>query len=503
MISINNKNKILLVQCYDTGALKSDFLFRNPMEYRDHLVNHYPEMERWADKETFNKVKEWPKELNIQFVTDEINVAGRFLAANIETPSKVIDKPITSELLINELKKDFYTHVGFTIISNDYMNFTKYSKTVKTFDPSIETIAGGTGAMFDGTERYVDHVCLGNGVPFLRNLLNENVNKPYNLVIMPDHARWRYLNQEIVTEQCRLVTKLGCPLNCDFCITPKLFNNEYTGEFFSPKIVHDALVNYKEKRGLNKLQIGFAEPTSVYSIPWWYEFFNLFKEDNGDFPIIIASPAFILKKLDLEKISNSAARFSYINIGIESFNKNYVKNRKVNMKALIKRLSDYGIGTYATYIIGFDFDTKESVWEDIKKLTNLDAAAYSVLNLHPHPMTDIWKQLASQNRLLNLPPDFYYIHAFQSYTHPHFKPGFKDIFPLLCDIFNFIETEKGNLALNIGNVFENLLQHSNNPKSIKREIRTLKSVSKTIYPSWKQFFNPSEVQDKNYLDKLK
>jgi hypothetical protein len=458
-------------------------------------------MKKWAKKEIFDKIEEWPEEVNMHYHADEINVAGRFLAANIDTPSHVIDIPVTPESLISELEKDSYTHVGFSLIINDYTNFIKCTQAVKDFDSSIKTIAGSAGALYEKTDEYVDYLCIEHGVPFLRKLFNEVVNKPYKLTIIPDHLHVKYASNELRINMCRIITKLGCPLNCDFCTSP-LFG-EYTGELFTPHQVHEALVEYRESLGVNKLQVYFVDPTTIFSLKWWYEFFELFKEDDGDFALIAYCLLSVLEKLDLNKVSNSAARIHTVNFGIESFNKNYVKASNVDVKALIKKLSNYGIMSNPNYIIGFDFDTKESVWEDIKKLTNLNAEITTVLNLHPDPMTKVWKDLKAQNRILDLPPDFYYIHGFQSYIHPHFKYGFDDILPLLGEIYNYIETENGILTLNAAHTLENLLSYTNHSKMIKREIKTYKSISKMIFPKWKQFFNPSEIQEANFLSKLK
>ncbi|MFX1317165.1 MAG: B12-binding domain-containing radical SAM protein [Promethearchaeota archaeon] len=495
-------NKILFVQIYAGEGIGSEFLYRKPSEYREYLLNTFVEMKKWVNQDIFNQIKDWPDEVDIRYEAEDLNLSGRFLASNIDTPSKVLDQPVNPEILISELEKDSYTHIGFSIISNDYTNFVKCAQAVKKYNSSIITIAGNTGAMFEQTKNYVDYVCIGRGVPFLRNLFNEKIDKPYKLSIMPSQVRWKYLNLEIPYVFYRIVTKIGCPLQCDFCTTPKLYNGEYTGELFSPKYVHDALIEFREEVRKDKIIIYFEEPTSLYSLKWWYEFFDLFKEDYGDFGFVVYSIASVLNKLNFDRITKFAARLHVVNFGIESFNKNYNKNIKVNMKSLIHKLSDYGIITNPNYIIGFDFDTKESVWDDIKKLIELDADINTILHLHPHPMTEIWDQLSSQNRLLDLPPDFYFIHGFQPYLHPNFKPGFEDILPLLHNIYNYIEREIGDKALHVAQTMKKLLNHTNHPIFFKQEIKSLLSIGKQLYPRWKEFFKPNEAQDSNYLSHL-
>jgi len=501
---MKKENNLLLVQCYETGALKSDFLYRKPNKYRKHLLEKYPEMKTWLAPQIFKQVEPWPRELNMTTLFSEPNVSGHFIKNNIQTPTKVIDGSITPERLQKELCKDNYTHVGFTIVSNDYRNFFNCVQVVKTYDPSIKTIAGGYGAMWEGVEEYVDYCCIGRGVPFLRELFKEDLTRPYKITIIPDTLRFVYLNKEFEMDQCRIVTTIGCPFKCDFCGTNALFDGKYSGIMFSPKEVHDALVNYKNSLHTERLKIFWAEPTSLFKLNWWYELFDLFRADDGDYAMFVAGPSRVLSKLDLEKVSNSAARIGYVNIGVESFNKHYLKNSDVNIKKLIGDFKDYGISTYATYIIGFDFDTREQVWKDMDKLIELDADMYSVLNLHPIPRTTTWEKLKSENRLLtDIPPDFYLVHGFQSYYHPTFKPGFEDIFPLLCDIYKFIEKEVGSISLNMVHTYKNLMNHTSHPKIIKRERNFLKGLCKHFFPYWKDFFNPNMRQIERYTQIIK
>jgi len=496
-------NKILFVQVYAGGGIASEFLYRKPSDYRTHLLKTYPQMKKWAREEVFDEIREWPDDVAIQASVDDINVSGHFIAVNIKTPSKVLDSPINPEILISELRKDSYTHVGFSIISNDYSNFVKCARVVKDFDSSIITLAGGPGAMFEKTKDYVDHVCVGRGVPFLRKLFNEKIDDPYKLKIMSNLYHLKYLNLETSTILHRMVTKIGCPYKCDFCVTPNMYGGKYTGELFTPPYIHDELIKFRDKIGENKLSIYFEEPTSVVSLKWWYDLFDLFKEDDGDFAFYVYGVTSILEKLDLEKISNSAARFHLVNFGIESFNKNYSKNSNVNMKSLIRKFSDHGILTNPNYIIGFDFDNKESVMDDIKRLVDLGATMNTVLHLHPHPMTSVWKELESQNRLLDVPIEFHFIHGFQSFKHPNFKPGFEDMLPLLNKIYQYIQTETGGKIVTYIQVMKNLLNYTNHPKLFKKDIKNLISMGKMVYPKWKKFFNPSELQDKNYLSKIR
>ncbi len=84
----------------------------------------------------------------------------------------------------------------------------------------------------------------------------------------------------------------------------------------------------------------------------------------------------------MHRYPKSSLRFGVINVGVESFTKSFTKNQKYeDTKKLFRRLTDYGVGVLASYIVGFDHQNHENVWEGIRKLIDLDAMNYLILNL--------------------------------------------------------------------------------------------------------------------------
>ena len=115
------------------------------------------------------------------------------------------------------------------------------------------------------------------------------------------------------------------------------------------------------------------------------------------------------------------------------------------------------------------------------------------------PYTSLWEKLKRENRLLNLPPDFFYINGFQPFKHPHFRPGFVDMLPLIRDIHEFICKELGDASLSIIKFYENIRKPC---KSIKYKIKFFKSIYNLLFHSWKERLNPNSEQISKYLEKL-
>ena len=504
MIEKDNGYRLLLINQLRPEFTLDYMLVKGLRNYREVLLNDYPQMEKWLPQDTFDLDPIWPERLQVKFRGYGVSTPGSFIKDNLKTPTDVMYGDISPEQVIEKLDQAKiegfpYTHVGFSIFVTGYTNFIKTSKAVKQYDPNITTIAGNVGSLFSGTENYVDLVCRGDGVPYLRNLFGEKCDNIYNLEIIPAKSIISVNGIELKSDLAQLVTKLGCVNNCDFCITRQLFDNHFSGSLFTPQQVHDKLVEYR--RQIKKdFSIMFCEPQGIVNKKWWYELFELFNDEPEDYPVIIPTSLASIKKFDLDRISKSSLRFMGLNIGIESFSQDYAKNAKHReTKQIMKRLTDYGIGVYGTFIIGFDHQTRESIWKEIKQVVDLDIYAITVHNLKVLPQTPLWYEFERDGRLLDIPYDFYYVEGFQPFTHPHFKPGFEDMLPLTYEIYEYIEKERGPQVLSLLELLSNV---PNQRKAFKRQIKQYRAMSEQLFPSWKKFLDPSKEQVEKYQKRL-
>ncbi len=498
-----SSNRLLLIHLKNENYFWES-LFQGPENYRTLLLNSYPQMKNWTPKELFRLKPIWPEAPILDYQWKN-SVTAEFIASNLETPTKILYGFIPVEQVINELRNGVeenfpYTHVGFSIFVAAYSKFIVCVQAVKEFDKNIITIAGNAGVLFPGTEHYVDYISKGDGIPFLRELFGEDVEKPYNLELISQELLFTFFGIKMKMNVVRLVTKLGCPNNCDFCVTHQLYNGKFTKPFFTPQHVHDKLVEYRQKIKNKDLTIFFCEPQAIVNKNWWYNLFDLFEEESEDYPITLLTSLASIKDFDFDRTAKSSMRFSFINLGIESFSQNYskiIKHRET--KDIIKKLADYGIGTYASFIIGYDHHTRESVWEEVRRLVDLDIAQIEVFNLRPLPETLLWEDYKKAGRLLDVPYDFYYIPGFQPFIHPHFKPGFEDMLPLMYDIYKYFEKERGPSPLSLIQLYSNIPKQS---KKIQKNIKFLKIGAKALFPSWKKSLDPSSMQIENYLTQL-
>ncbi|MFX0135337.1 MAG: B12-binding domain-containing radical SAM protein [Candidatus Hodarchaeota archaeon] len=504
--------KLLLAECIKPMGF-FNIPYRTPSEYQKYLIGEYAnvrkwfrpktDIKKWAKDDIFNQFEDWPEDVSFVIEKDSTNNALHFLKDNISTYCKILKGIATPERILHELEQDNYTHVGLGVFVAAYTTFKECVKAIRKNYPHITILAGNAGTIFPQTKKYADLVCRGRGVPFLRNLFNEDPFIPYNPGLATGMLEFKYNHISLKRHLVEFVTKMGCPHKCDFCITNKFFDGKFSGILVSPEIARDALVEHRKAIGNQDFTTYFCEPTAITDHKWWYELIELFEDEDGHYPLILPTTAISLKNFDLDKTMSSTLKIDTVGIGIENFDKNYRKNQHVDVIELIKRLTEYGIATYASYIVGFPHQTEEDIWYEINKLLSLNASFYEIHNIKVLPETPLWNELKAQKRLLKLPTEFYYLHGFQSFKHDHFRPGFVDIWPLIFRIRKHIEREMGNVSNSYYELMKNLVdKKAKNWRLFRRNMKMYQKISQAILLGWIRHFNPSDRQIQNYLERI-
>ena len=105
-----------------------------------------------------------PRAVHRQFSLD-------YMAENLENPTVVLHYPSRREL-IKELKKG-YEYVGISFIMVTYHRMKELSALVREHSPQSKIVLGGFGTVLpdEALTPYGDHICRGEGVAFMRDLL--------------------------------------------------------------------------------------------------------------------------------------------------------------------------------------------------------------------------------------------------------------------------------------------------------------------------------------------
>ena len=263
----------------------------------------------------------------------------------------------------------------------------------------------------DEALEHSDVIFIGEGEKifpgFLRDIDRNKIKRIYKSSSFPElslsplpayHLAKKYPYKSIPIQTSR-----GCPHQCSFCISSKIYGN---------KIRCKTAMQLEEE--LKVIRDIFGKP---------YVFFtddNLFidKRRNNDLISIIKSShinwyAFSDAGIadDFKLLSKIAdAGCTQLLIGFESLcsenlqglNKNHWKMKKLNFyKEIISRIQSFGIGVVGSFVVGMENDTADvfdSLYEFIEE-TSLYATNITVLT--PFPGTETYLKYKSEGRLIS------------------------------------------------------------------------------------------------------
>ena len=278
-------------------------------------------------------------------------------------------------------------------------------------EKGIPVILGGNhpSILPEEAALHADTVVIGDGETVWQEILNDFEQKKlkkfytpgrygFNLPLLP---RRELLSHKYHFDS--LETVRGCPFNCHFCSVTRFHGA--TSRLKPLEVIEQELKQFRGKtlflvddnfigteNGANERTEALFALLKQYSIRW-----------VGQASINVADSPMLLR----------AARESgciFIFIGFESLNPNALKslNKQLNCrrgvgfyKEVIHRIHEQGISIMGSFIIGSDFDTKESIRE-LKEFIHTSAIDIpNITHLTPYPGTKIYEVLQREKRLFD------------------------------------------------------------------------------------------------------
>ncbi|MHA1785697.1 MAG: B12-binding domain-containing radical SAM protein [Candidatus Helarchaeota archaeon] len=442
---------------------------------KDYILNN-PEFDSFYDKEVLNSVlnaREHPNIINMLYSVG--NVSGEFLAQNIGFESRVIHEPISVELLNNAIKNFKPSHVGFTIMLSAYNIFKKCVHFMRKNYPQIKIIAGGVGALIEETKKLADYTCTGEGVRFIRQILGDKNDRPLRIprtIIkrfrpLPNNPKKLSENKVAI-----LTTNLGCGNGCDFCITYALYKRSF--RLGSALEIKNALIDMGNMLNREDIGVILTDPIGLVDERKWNKVIELMKGENKRFHLSLLTSSKLVNKYSspgalFDKFQKSEElEISLIELGLETLEPNrYKKNEDVEWKKLVDELSDRGIISVLSMIIGLDHQNYKSVIQEVENAITFDPTLLHVTNLRVLPETKLWKDYKNQGRLLDVPPEFRMLYGYQAFKHPHLRSGFKDCLPLMIECEELISKNLGSFYNKAIKIFQRRNKNPYNNRLIK------------------------------------
>ena len=98
-----------------------------------------------------------------------------FIAANLETPTTVLDFPSEARF-VEEIRKG-YDVIGISFIAPNFIKAKRMAELVRRHAPESKIVLGGHGTRIPDVEKMIEHdaICQGEGVTFMRDFLGEEL----------------------------------------------------------------------------------------------------------------------------------------------------------------------------------------------------------------------------------------------------------------------------------------------------------------------------------------
>ena len=340
-----------------------------------------------------------------------------FIAHNLRTPTVTMHYP-TLQQFQRELRRG-YDYVGIAFIAPTLHKLIPMVEAAREIAPQTKIILGGYGAALDDhLLPEADHICRGEGVRFMRELLGEDVDAP---IIQPVILQDTQLFSLPLGRTGYVFAGLGCPNGCDFCATSHFFKRKHIkflpqGEAICEAIqeLHDkdlGITTYwindedfllNEKRGR-----GYLEAIRESQLP----------------PVSLSIFSSVKALSQFEPSELVEMGIDWVWVGYEGKRAGYAKMNGSDYRTLFNSLHEHGITVSASMIIGFDYQTPEIIQEEFDELMDLRPSIGQYLIYGPTYGTPLHARMEAEGRMLPRTSCGFAKHDGFSlgFTHPHIE----------------------------------------------------------------------------------
>ncbi|MFP4040987.1 MAG: B12-binding domain-containing radical SAM protein [Desulfosudaceae bacterium] len=340
------------------------------------------------------------------------------IANNIDTPATVLDYPSLPRF-VREIKKG-YDIVGIGAIVPNFQKVKKMVELVREHAPRSRVVLGGFCAVVPDIEKMlkVDHVCVGEGISFMRSLLGLS---PEFVFKNPDVFN---RDREILgvplpgARTPQVVVGLGCSYGCDFCSPSHFFGRRHIRFFRSGRSLFQEVT--RVTRLCRSDTVGLIGDDNFLLDADRAEEFRRCVVDSGQvLNLFIFGSADRVRAFGVERLVEMGV--SLIWIGRESSLSQYPKNEKVDLPALVAELQQYGIRVILSSILLLDEHTRDNIEADIDDHLACQPVFSQFSFYAPMPGTPLYERLSAARKIMTAIP-FEEWHAFKQpwFIHPHF-----------------------------------------------------------------------------------
>jgi len=341
------------------------------------------------------------------------HLALHLIAANIDAETDVVEYPSLDELreiLARAVREGRpYDYAGITCSVSGVRKARHVCELVREVSPTTRTVLGGGGSLAIGelVAPFSDHLCHGEGVRFMRELLGQDPDAPIAHPTVPSsHFGNVIMDTRGNPRSFSLAVSLGCHRGCEFCATSAQFDRQRIPVLRNGAEVHAAMQRVEadlKARGDDGSAIHFVifDENFLSDKKLARSFLELNRRQNADGTLYLPflfSDAASVERYSTEELLEMGVDAVWI--GMEAADRErFSKNRHTDFGRLVHRLQDNGIKVVLSFIAGREDHTREEMERDIEFALTLGAVGFQYSICCPMPHTPLWDRLKREGRL--------------------------------------------------------------------------------------------------------
>lgn len=317
-----------------------------------------------------------------------------FIAENLRIPTTTLHYP-TMKQFVAEVRKG-YDYVGIAFVSPTLHKMIPMVRAVRAHAPNSKIVLGGYGtALGDEIAPYADHVCRGEGVTFMRQLLGERTDAPIRQPIITQQST--LFSLPVLGRTGYVFAGLGCPNGCDFCATSHYFGKQHIRLLPDGPSILGAIDRLREEYpGLDNIWIN--DEDFLLDESRGRGFLEAIR--GSDVPPLSISVFGSVKGLSQYTADELVEMgIDWVWVGFEGKRAGFAKMQGRSYPDLFADLHRHGISVMASMIIGFDYQTPEIIREEYEDLLSLRPSMCQFLIYGPAHGTPLHARLTAEGRI--------------------------------------------------------------------------------------------------------
>ena len=345
------------------------------------------------------------------------------IQANINAPCTLLDFP-ARDRFIEEITTHQYDVIGISSILSNVTKVRHMVELIRQHQPEATVVIGGHIANLPHVyeQTGADHVVKGEGVRWMRQYLDEKVDRPIHHPRIQSGLGGRAMGVNLGHKPgdiaATLIPSVGCPMGCNFCSTSAMFGGK--GRFINFYETGDEL--FEVMCGLErdmKVQSFFVmDENFLLHKPRALRLLELMQEHHKPWALYVFSSANVLRSYTMEQLVGLG--ISWVWMGLEGKGSQYTKLSGADTRDLVRTLQSHGVRVLGSSIIGLEEHTLDNIDEAIDYAVSHDTEFHQFMLYTPLPGTALWHELHAKGQLTDPDcTDIADVHGQLRFAHRH------------------------------------------------------------------------------------